>query len=248
MDTQTIRNKLYNIKTRAGMMDALIEQGTEGTAAVVPLLQDRDEGIRWAAIRILAEIGDAGALPPLIDLLDQSKNVSEVVRALQAITGQDLGDKAVAWRQWALQEQGNGGLSTGLLSDKELMAAAIRDLPVTMNGEGREYVVSVSLPDRRTQNIRIDFAGTDADGQPVVQLTTPCAPAVAEQYEAVLKLNMSITYGAFGLAMLDDTLCFALLHTYLRATVHPEDIAKSIMCLARHGDSLERTLSPKDSF
>ncbi|MEI6564948.1 MAG: HEAT repeat domain-containing protein [bacterium] len=249
MDTQTIRQGLYNIKSRAATMDALIEKGNEVATAVVPLLQDRDEGIRWAAIRILAEIGDEGVILPLVSLLDQSRNVPEVIRALQTITGQNLGDKAIAWREWALQKQtGNGSLPAGLLSDKDLMAAAIKDLQVTMSGEDQEYVVSVPLPDRRTQNIRIDFSGMDTDGQPVVQLTTPCGPAVAEEYEAVLKLNMTIPYGAIGLALLDDTLYFALIHTHLRATVHPEDIAKAIMCLARHGDSLERALSPKDTY
>ncbi|MEI8140719.1 MAG: hypothetical protein WCI03_12745 [bacterium] len=48
--------------------------------------------------------------------------------------------------------------------------------------------------------------------------------------------------------MLDNNLFFALVHTHLRATVHPEDIAKSIMCLARHGDSLERALSANDIY
>ncbi len=248
MDTQTIRQGLYNIKTRATTMDALIEKGGEAAAAVVPLLQDRDEGIRWAAIRVLSEIGDEGALPALINLLDQARNVSEVIQALQTITGQDLGDKAIAWREWMLQKQAAGGLSKGLLSDKDLMAAAIKGLPITMSGEGQEYVVSVSLPDRRNQNVRIDFSSKDSDGQAVVQLTTPCGPAVPEQYEAVLKLNMGIPYGAIGLALLDDALCFALVHTHLRATIHPEELAKSIMCLARHGDSLERTLSQADNF
>ena len=249
MDTQTIRQGLYNIKTRAATMDALIERGGEVTPSVIPLLQDRDEGIRWAAIRILGEIGDIDVLPPLLNLLEQSKNISDVIRALQTITGQDLGDKATAWREWVLQKQTRPEcLPPGLLSDKDLLTAAIKDLPVAMSGEGQEFVASVSLPDRRKQDIRIDFSSKDTDGQPVVQLTTPCGPAVAEQYEAVLKLNMSIPYGAIGLAMLDDMLCFALVHTHLRATVHPEDIAKSIMCLARHGDQLEQSLSPTDGF
>lgn len=230
-------------------MDALIETGSGVCAAVIPLLQDRDEGIRWAAIRILAEVGNEGAIPPLIHLMEQSKNVSEVARALQAITGQNLGDKPIAWRKWATQQNlKNGNTPTDTLSDKDLMDEAIKDLLVTLSGEGQEYVVSVPLPDRRNQNVRVDFSIKDTDGHPVVQLTTPCGPAVAAQYEEVLKLNMSIPYGAIGLAMLEDTLFFALVHTHLRATVHPEDIAKSIMCLAQHGDSLERTLSSADKF
>ena len=142
----------------------------------------------------------------------------------------------------------NRPLPAGLLSDKDLVGTAIKGLAATMSGGGQEYAVSVTLPDRRAQHIRIDFSGKDTDGNPVVQLTTPCGAALPEHYEEVLKLNMSIPYGAIGLAMLDDTLCFALFHTHLRATVHPEDLAKSIMCLAHHGDSLEQKLSPTDSY
>jgi hypothetical protein len=247
MDTPAIRRGLYNIKTRAATIDALIEEGHGAAPAVVPLLQDRNDGIRWAAIRVLTDIGDESVFMPLVTLLEQSRNVPDVIRALTSITGQDFGDKTLAWREWALQRQA-GGLQVGLLADKALLAAAIKDLPVTLSGEGQDYVVSVSLPDRRIQNIRVDFSGKDTEGHPVVQLTTPCGPAVAEQYEAILKLNMSIPYGSIGLALLDDALCFALIHTCLRATVHPEDIARSIMCLAHHGDTVERMLAPKDTF
>ncbi len=249
MSTQSIRQGLYNIKTRALTMDALIEKGHEASVDVIPLLQDRDEGIRWAAIRVLAEIGNEDAVLPLIHLMEQSKNLSEVIRALQSITGQNLGDKVAAWRKWATQAKlKNANFFSGILADKDLVEAAIKDLVVTVSGEDQEYVVSVPLPERRNQNIRIDFSIKDTEGNPVVQLTTPCGLAVADQYEEVLKLNMSIPYGAIGLAMLDDKLFFALVHTHLRATVHPEDISKSIMCLARHGDSLERGLSSQDNF
>lgn len=249
MNTQAIRQGLYNIKSRATTMDALIESGESSCAAVVPLLQDRDEGIRWAAIRILGEIGNEAAVMPLIHLMEQSKNVSDASQALRLISGQDLGDAPAAWRKWATaKNSGKGGSATGALQDRDLLDAAIRDLLVSLSGEGQEYVVSVPLPDRRAQNIRIDFSCQDADGHPMVQLTTPCGPARADQYEDVLKLNLTIPYGAIGLAMLDNTLFFALVQTHLRATVHPEDIAKSIMCLAKQGDALERTLLARDTY
>lgn len=230
-------------------MTALTEEGRGAIPAVAPLLQDRNEGVRWAAIRVLADIGDETVLLPLITLLEQSKNAPDVIRTLQAITGQDFGDKPLAWREWVLQQNKEGaGLPAGLLSDKALLAAAIRDLPATLSGDDRDYTVTVTLPDRRAQNIRVDFSGADADGHPVIQLTTPCGAAVPEQYEAALKLNLSIPYGAIGLALLDDVLCFALIHTHLRATAHPADIAGSLMCLARHGDALERAGSTRDTF
>lgn len=245
MDTNTLRRGLYNIRTRAAAMDEVIASGRDSLARVLPLLQDRDEGIRWAATRILAEIGDESAVLPLVTLLEQSRNTADVVQALKSITGQDLGDKPVAWREWAL---GSAGCGTGLLSDHELVAAALQGLPATSEGSGQEFVVSVTLPERRAQHIRIDFTAKDAEGNAVVQLTTPCGKASHEHYEAALKTNMSISYGAIGLALLDDELCFALTATHLRATIHPASLAKSIMSLARHGDAQERILSPSDAF
>lgn len=249
MDTQAIRQCLYNIKSRAETMDELIGKGGGVCPLIIPLLQDRDEGIRWATIKILAEVGNETAVLPLIHLMEQSKNISEAGRALQAITGQNLGDKPAAWRKWAMQKNAaSGNQANGALSDQALIATAIKDLAVTISGEGQEYVVSVPLPNRRNQNIRIDFSCKDTDGHPVVQLTTPCGPAKVEKYEEALKLNLTIAYGAIGLALLDNTLFFALVQTHLRATVHPEDMAKSIMSLARHGDALELALSSKDNY
>jgi hypothetical protein len=37
-------------------------------------------------------------------------------------------------------------------------------------------------------------------------------------------------------------------HSHLRATVHPEDIANSIQTLADYADSLEASLADSDQF
>lgn len=229
-------------------MDALVEKGRAASALVVPLLQDRDEGVRWAVTRVLGDVGDKEAILPLVSLLEQGVNVSDAVQALRSITGETMGDNAMAWREWVQRQAGGGTAGEGVLSDQELVKAAIKGLPATMSGGGQEYEINVTLPERRMQSVRIDFSGKDADGSPVVQLITPCGPAVAEHYEVVLKLNMSIPYGAIGLALLDDVQYFALIDTHLRVTVHPQAIAKSIMSLARQGDALERMVSGKDAF
>lgn len=249
MDTTEIRRRLRNIRTRADMIDALVDAGEAHIDAVLPLLQDRNDGVRWSAIKILSEIGDARAVGPLVVLLEQSKNATDAAYALRAITGRDLGDDAREWREWASQQSDRGAAhSLGILADGDLVKAATKGLPVTVSGEKQEYTVKVSLPGARSQEVWIDLSRKDPGGQPIVQLSTPCGDAVESQYESALKLNMSIPYGAVALATLGDRLCFAMVDTYLRATVHPEDISKSIMSLAQQGDSIEAALSNVDTF
>jgi len=249
MSTDQIRRGLRNIKTRSATIDDVVDGGDARIDDVLPLLQDRNEGIRWCAIAILLEIGDARAIGPLIVLLEQGKNVTDAANALRVITGQDLGDAPEEWRSWAMQNPEIRNAAGGdILSDEALIAAATKDLPVTVSGKGQECSVAVSLPEGRSQRVWIHLDRKDPNGRPIVQLSTPCGNADAQQYEAALKLNMSIPYGAIALALLDDTLCFAMVDSYLRGTVHPEDIAESIMSLARHGDSVESSLASEDRF
>ena len=249
MGTEQIRRGLRDYRTRAATIDTIAEKGAAMIDDILPLLQDRNEGVRWSTIRILSEIGDNRAIGPLIKLLEQSKSITEAASALRAITGQDFGDAPEEWRRWAMEDaEVRNSAGTGILSDADLIAAAIKDLPVTVTSEGREYSVTVSLPEGRSQQVWIDFARCDANGRPIVQLSTPCGDADERQYETALKLNMSIPYGAIAIAALDDKLCFAMVDSYLRQTVHPEDIAESILSLARHGDSVEKSLSAEDQF
>lgn len=249
MNTDQIRQGLRNIQTRSATINAVAEKGDIIIDEVIPLLQDRNEGVRWSAIKILSEIGDERAIGPLIALLEQSKNVTDTANALRAITGQDFGDEPGAWRQWVMREPGLGeAAGLGVLSDEDLITTATRDLPVTVSGKGQEYIVNVSLPGGRSQRVWIDLSRKDPNGRPIVQLSTPCGDADQRQYESALKLNMSIPYGAIAIASLDDALCFAVVDTYLRQTVHPEDIANSIMSLAAHGDLVEKSLSREDRF
>jgi hypothetical protein len=248
-DTETIRRGLRNIRTRAATIDAVAEQGAALVGELLPLLQDRHEGVRWSTIRILSEVGDERAVGPLVALLEQGKNATDAANALESITGQELGAEPEPWRRWVMQDPGRrNAAAAGLLSDHDLVAAAARDLPVSVQGEGTAYTVTVSLDEGRTQQVWIDMSRKDPKGDAIVQLCTPCGEVDTSQYEAALKLNMSIPFGAIAIAELDGALCFAVVDTYLRVSVHPEDIAQSIMSLARYGDLVEKSLSDTDRY
>lgn len=249
MNIEELRRRLRNIHTRSAAINAAIDAGEALIETLLVLLQDRNEGVRWSAIRILSETGDNRAVGPLIALLEQSRNTIDVARALRAITGQEeFGDDAQEWRSWAMQDPQTRNAAGGdLLSDDELLEAAIRDLPVSVKrGENGVHLLRVSLPEERSQQLWIDFTQADPEGQAIVQMSTPCGLADAGRYESALKRNMSIPYGAIALGTLDGVLHFVMVDSYLRQTAHPADIAESIMSLAAHGDAVERSLSEED--
>ncbi|OGV60327.1 MAG: hypothetical protein A2498_07090 [Lentisphaerae bacterium RIFOXYC12_FULL_60_16] len=249
MDIEQLRRGLRNPDARSRTIDAALDAGPACIDSLVVLLNDRNESVRWSAIRILSEVGDGRAVGPLINLLESGKNLTEAVRALQNITGQDHGDDAGAWRQWAVSARTPGiSIDSHRLGDRDLLTAATRDLPVRISGQGPQYSADVNLPDGRSQQVWVDFSGHDNFGNPVVQLCTPCGKADPARYEWALKLNLSIPCGAIGLAELDGFLCFAVVETHLRSTVHPEDMAKSITTLAEQGDSMEKMLTGQNRY
>lgn len=248
MNTETIRQGLRNIRTRPATINAACTQGAELTEAVLPLLQDRNDGVRWSAIKILSEIGDARAVPALVTLLEQNRNTTDAANALSMITGHELGDSPAEWREWLLQSPEAREGYTGLLSDRDLVVEAIRDMNAVISGESPHYGVLVSLRDGRTQQIWIDFSRTGTDNTALVQLSTPCGAAVPSQYAEALKLNMLIPFGALAIAELDGVEHLVIVDTYRRATVHPEILADAIQSLAQHGDSVEQSISTDDQF
>jgi len=92
MNKDDIRKGLRNIRTRSVTITAVEQQGACMNEAIIPLLNDRNEGVRWSAIKILSEIGDSRAIAPLISLLEKNKNATTAAMTLRAITGKDFGD------------------------------------------------------------------------------------------------------------------------------------------------------------
>jgi len=248
MNTETIRQGLRNMRTRAATINAACIEGVDLTDTVLPLLQDRHDGVRWSAIKILSEIADERAVPALLTLLEQKRNTTDVVNALCMITGHELGDSPVEWREWLLQSPAARTGGTGMLPDRELVTEATRDMNAVISGDSPHIGVLIALPDGRSQQIWIDFSRTGADNTSLVQLSTPCGTAEPSQFGEALRLNMLIPFGALAIADLDGTEHLVIVDTYRRATIHPEILADAIQSLAQHGDSVEQSLSAEDQF
>ena len=250
IDANALRGQLRNFRTRASTINYAVAAGPEAVEPAIELLNDRNEATRWSAIKILSEIGDPCAVPPLIALLERGKSALEVANALRAITGRDFGEDAAAWLKWASNEK-TVETSTAQpleLSDDALVETATRDFDARIASKGNRYRVEVSLPEGRKQVVYIDFGAKDSEDAPLVRLYTPCAQADEGKYEWALKNNMNLSYGAIGLARMEGKRWFTMVDTHLRATIHPEELAKSILTLAGKGDVVEKLLSDRDKY
>ena len=248
MDKNSLRARLDDFRLRKEAIDEAVLAGREGVDAAIALLDDRKEAVRWSAIRILAEAGDMRAIGPLLDLMERDTSRTDAANALRAITGADLGDDPAAWREW-VEANASVAASAGRkeMSDEDLVAAATRGLDADVATRKGRFVVSVRLPEGRHQAVYIVFGSKDTEGQPIVWLYTPCCDASPDKYEWALMQNLRMPHGAIGLATLEGKKTFVMSNTHLRATVDPEDIAKSLLALAGKGDAVEKLLSGQDN-
>ncbi len=258
LNMQELRSRLRNFRTRAKAIDETVSMGEEVLEHIHPMLTERNEGLRWSAARILQEIGSPKSVAALAAALKKDRTAAELVEALRSITGQDFGNDAAAWERWANGEDMSGkqgspapapSITGSTPAHKAIVLEAIRDTSAEIIEEDEQIVVvKVSFSDGRSQRIWIACDQTDPDGEPLLQLCTPCGPADPERYEWALRLNMSIAYGSIAIAQLGDDLCFAIVDSYLKNVVNPAQITKSMLTLANEGDRIEAMLSKQDTY
>jgi hypothetical protein len=108
------------------------------------------------------------------------------------------------------------------------------------------FILSVPLPDQRTQKIFITVDRRDADGENLFQIFTVCAEADPSLFEFALKMNMELDYGALAIKNIEGNDSLVMVHTQLVRTAQPAEIEKSVLTLAEVGDDLERILTGED--
>ena len=250
IDTETLRAQLRNFRTRSAAIREAEAAGPEAFDAAAALLNDANEAVRWSAMQILVKLGDKRAVGPLVGMLERGTSAMEAANALRRLTGQDYGEDAAEWKRWADFESEPDVVGERLkLSDEALLNAAIDGLTAKVGArQGDRFGVHVSLPNGREQWVYVDFSGKDPDGSEIVRMYTLCGKAMPERFEWALKQNMRLPYGAIGLGRHDGERHFVMLNALPRATADAEEIAKSVMALATHGDKIETMLGEDDKF
>ncbi len=132
------------------LVEALADQlGDHGQAEdVVPLKKlialkifPAHFGLRRAISDALMKISAPEAIGQLVDLLEKVKGEihAEIVKHLTELTGQELGEEAVAWREWWKENEKTFQLVAGALQRKEGNPLALTNAP----GSSRYYGLSI---------------------------------------------------------------------------------------------------------
>ena len=132
-------------------------------AAVRPFLASDEASRRGHALRALAAMGDTGAVPGMIEMLDRAEG-GELLRlhaALRELSGCNLPDRPEAWRAWHQEQQrwwdeeAPGVLERLASEDAGLVVAAIRDASArTLRRDQLAASVAVALRDHASPEVR----------------------------------------------------------------------------------------------
>jgi len=236
-DVQALVDQLHSPSTRRHARRKLVRAGA--VDALLGCLDARNESVAWAAVQSLGEIGSPEAVAPLIELLERGTLIADVAEALSNITGEELGTNAEAWRRWSKSQ------SSGAAQLQERLNRAGAHLGVKPRQHSSGFAFDLPQPGNRTQHVRL-YSTHGADGEPLLVIYSVCGPADEKHYEAVLRKNLSIPSGAFGIRDVDGVASFVLVDTVPAGALAPHQMARSIENIAARADLVERGLLSDD--
>ncbi|MCE1245609.1 MAG: YbjN domain-containing protein [Firmicutes bacterium] len=102
--------------------------------------------------------------------------------------------------------------------------------------------------EQRRQFVYITANRKGLDEEDIIQVFTICAPEEERFYKSALLLNMNLPFGAFAVSQVEGQNYFVMVDTYLASSVTYEELALSIMCLAKSGDKMEKMLMGEDNL
>lgn len=235
--------------------------------AVMELVRNAEasENTRWAAISLLAEWKHAPANLLLLEILRNEPRLrGEACRALQAITGRDIGEDAVGWERFLSGAEaqatadGAAGVAAELAAsdaardnlDFRLIQEAMKGVAPEISWEAPGYAyVRCLCPDGRKQQVVVCFQNDPAGGSTVVAYTESgtVTPAAAD---AITRRNASIQHGAMFRVEknAEGQPVVSCRCSVPRSQARPELLREIILHLAHEADALEYELHGVDQM
>lgn len=132
------------------------------------------------------------------------------------------------------------------MSDDAIVRAAVADSQIDVRQHSGGYVLTVPLPGNRRQRVTVSFTAQDFEGEPLVVVYTECGPAAPKNFEWALRQNLRLSFGAIAIRDRGGQPTFVMVNTHPRATLDVDELRKSILILAEHGDKLEEAITKSD--
>lgn len=134
----------------------------------------------------------------------------------------------------------------GMPDLQALVAEAFDHEPhVRWKPQGNGFEFYVPLPQGRHQQVWIESTGTAAR-EKILRITTRCCPADPRYFEKALRINNTVVHGALMIQDIDGVPWFLMQNCYPRFTVDAEEVRRSVLEIAFHGDAIEREITGVD--
>lgn len=231
--------QLHSPETRRTARQRLV--AARAVNALIDSLGSYNESVVWAAVVSLGELRAAEAVEPLVGLLERGVLEVAVVDSLRQITGKDLGRDPRRWRASLGAAASQPAFDVG-----RCMARTAEYLGVPASRSGSSYVFRLPLTDGRSQRVAVSFDRHDAQDRELVVLYSECGPANPKVYEAALRRNLSMPFGAFAIRDLDGRPNLVVVETVSADAVTPDSLAAKIEQIATQADEVERQLTKQD--
>src|SRR3972149_1872046 len=139
---ETIEQLVARLPLQAAK-EALVEIGAPAVDPLIDALQDKDDGVCMAAIEALASIGDARAIPAIIDVMHDSNLVLRQTNDVKEALAQ-FGGAAIQPLATALRDPDERICRLAILALTRIGAPAVEHLAVALSyrqGEMRRFIV-----------------------------------------------------------------------------------------------------------
>ena len=171
-----------------------------GIDALLGLLKDKDARVRCAAVESLHAISEPRVLGILRDRAEKEPDESVLGALEAAISG--LESQLPQESQPSHQEPQAGAPPVHApQSDLDILEAikqAASKLICTVEESDAEFLLTVSVPGGRSQDVMVSVADKDEDGEQIIRVTSVCGPADSGNYLNALLLNQHLVFGAIS--------------------------------------------------
>lgn len=262
--------QLADYRTRHAARMRLKEMGPAIADRLLPLMEDptRPENLRWSVLALLVAWNQTSAAPALLRLARNDRTLhSEAVRALQTLTGFEIGENLDEWEKaladpegYAARQEAEADEPAAVVEQpqvevgkppeeigRELFQRALAETASEFKWEDEGYLyMRFELQGSRKQQIVVTFHEANADGQTLATIYTECGPASPEAMTIIHRRNLTVKHGKFEFDGPEGEQKVVMRERIPLAHLDEKTIRDKVLSIAVEADSLEHELTKED--
>lgn len=257
-------SQLADYRTRHAARLRLKEMGPAIADQLLPLLGDtaRPENLRWSVLALLVAWKHRPAASEILRVVRADRGLqSEGVRALESLTGLEIGEDWDEWEKALADPAGYAAPKTAAPAERphhkvgkspeergrEFFRRALAREASQFQWEAEGYLyMRFELPGNRKQQIVATFHETDSNNQPLATIYTECGPANSQAVTAITRRNLTVTHGKFEIEGPEDEQKVVMRAHIPFANLNEKLVHDVVLSMAVEADSLEHELTQAD--